>query len=63
MYDSLPIYILGIPKLLPVCLRLQKTKISIIVIYKAYKKYIASENIVQKYLKYISSFLNSLRIH
>lgn len=63
MNNSLVTDILGIPKLLPVSLRPQKTKISTILIYKAYKKYIASENIVQKYLKYIPSFLNSLSIH
>lgn len=37
MYNSLPTDILGIPKLLPVSLRPQKTKVSTIVIYKAYK--------------------------
>lgn len=63
MYNALPTDTLGIPKLLPISLRPQKTKISKIVIYKAYKKYIASENTVQKYLKYIPSFLNSLSIH
>lgn len=37
MYNSLVTDILGIPKLLPVSLRPQNTKISTILIYKAYK--------------------------